>query len=192
MRLFAIVVLALCLTLPGLAGANPVIGNWLYIDFDPPGYVHSVYPEPYTYVDAYVMFGHPEFPENGLTCASFALQLTPGMASGVSFAGLLPGNLWTGSWDTGITVCATECVGLNEGPVEIGVLSLYYLGQPGDVAIIDHPEYPRWVVDCNDPGQVVSYCVYTHGGIGKNNVVGDCGVNPVEDVSWAAVKALYR
>jgi hypothetical protein len=190
MRSTAIAVLVLSLMMPGAAAANPIIGDWLYIDFDPPNYVHKVYPEPYTYVDAYVVFSHPDYFVDGLTCISFAIDLTPGMADQVSFTGLLPGGLVIGDWDTGVTVCSTDCIA--EFPVTIGVLSLRYLGVPGNVAIVDHPDFARWIVDCNDPGQVFYYCVYTHGGIGKNNVVGDCGVSPVEDFSWSAIKSLYR
>jgi hypothetical protein len=64
---------------------------------------------------------------------------------------------------------------------------------PGDILILDHPDFPRWVVDCND--QVDSYCVFINGGVCKDPVDGEegCdGVVPVEASSWGGIKALYR
>jgi hypothetical protein len=58
--------------------------------------------------------------------------------------------------------------------------------------ILDHPDYPRWVIDCQDPGQVFYYCVRSHGGVWKDAVVGDCPTVAVEDVSWGSIKSMYR
>lgn len=191
MRAVAIAVLVFLFVGAGTAFANPIMGEWLYIDFDPPNYVHEVYPEIFTTVDAYVMFSHPDFLAYGLTAVSFALELTPGMADSPSFTPLLPGGVAVGEWYTGITVASTECVA-TEFPVMVGRLSFVYQGIPGYVAIVDHPDYPRWVVDCEDPGEVFPYCVAWNGGVGVPGVDGDCGVNPVKDVTWGTIKSLYR
>jgi hypothetical protein len=61
--------------------------------------------------------------------------------------------------------------------------------------ILDHPDWPRWVMDCPVPGEVDYYCVWMHGGVGKDALEGDeeCfPVVPVEDATWGSVKALYR
>lgn len=193
MRVIAIAVSVLVLLFvgAGTAFANPIMGDWLYIDFDPPNFARDVYPALFEVVDAYVMFSQPDFLWDGLTSVSFALNVTPGMADLPSFTPLLPGGLAIGSWDTGITVASTECVA-TDVPITIGRLSFPYQGIPGYVAIVDHPDFPRWVVNCDDPGQVFEYCVYWNGGVGRPGVSGDCGVSPVRDVTWGAVKSLYR
>ncbi len=94
----------------GTAFANPIMGDWLYIDFDPPNFAHDVYPALFEVVDAYVMFSQPDFLWDGLTSVSFALSLTPGMGDSPSFTPLLPGGMAVGEWYTGITVASTECV----------------------------------------------------------------------------------
>ncbi len=191
-RVIAIAVSVLVLV-AGTAGANPIVGEWLYIDFDPPNFVHRADPPIYTAVDAYLMLDLTYSGEPGFTAVSFRLDVTPGVSSPPVFTNLLPGDVAIGDWETGITLASTECI--TSFPAQIAVLSLYYLGTPGDVAIYDHPEYPRWVVDCQDPGMDFYYCVYSFGGVGKDPDVGpfgDCGGSPVEDISWTAIKSLYR
>jgi len=161
-----------------------------YIDFDPSVSIDNVVvPDIYNPFDAYVTFDQMT---DGLTTCSFALSVTPGISSPPSFENLLPGNLAIGSWDTGITLASTECVGVGGGPVNVGVLHLFYLGGEGDIMLLDHPDYPRWVVDCQDPGQVSYYCVLSHGGVAKEPIAGDCGATAVRDRSWSAIKAMFR
>lgn len=80
--------------------------------------------------------------------------------------------------------------------VYIGRLDLFYLGGPPcEIRILDHPDYPRWVVDCNQ--NVYYYGVASHGGVGMEpEFVGEgefeCQVTPVEDFSWGGIKALFR
>jgi len=50
------------------AGGNE--GVRIYIDFDPPNYVHEAYPVPYTLVDAYVCL---DTLGDGVSSVSFAL-----------------------------------------------------------------------------------------------------------------------
>ena len=191
MRAVAIAVLVLLFVGTGTAFANPIVGDWLYVDFDPPNYVHEIYPELFEVVDAYVMFSTPDFLWDGFTSVSFALEVTLGMGSSYEFTPLLPGGLAVGPWNGGITALADECVP-TDVPVMIGRLSFVYEGIPGYIAIEDHPDYPRWVVDCSDPGEVFLYCVAWNGGVGVPGVDGDCGVSPVEDVTWGTIKSLYR
>jgi hypothetical protein len=186
-----VIIALLAIMVAGSAAANPIQGNWLYIDFDPPNYTHEIYPEILQEVHAYLMLSQPDlYPTQGFTTISFALSITPGMSSPPAFINLLPGGLAIGVWDVGITMASTQCE--VDFPVPIGYLSFLYLGTPGDIAIIDHPDYPRWIVDCQEPGQVFEYCVYWNGGVGKEGVQGDCGVNPVEDTTWGGIKSLYR
>ena len=190
MRAVAIAALVLLFVGAGTAFANPIIGDWLYIDFDPPNYVHEVYPELFEVVDAYVMFSTPDFLWDGFTSVNFALSLTPGMGDSPSFTPLLPGGIAVGEWYEGISVASTEC--MTAFPVTIGRLSFVYQGIPGYVAIEDHPDWPRWISNCDEPGLTFYYCVYWHGGVGVPGVGGDCGVSPVEDVTWGTIKSLYR
>ena len=163
-----------------------------YIDFDPSvGIDNLIIPELYDPFDAYVVVDQMA---NGMTTCCFALSVTPGMSATTDFEPLLPGMMTIGNWATGITVTSTEgeCLGMGGEPVNIGVLHMLYLGVPGDVMLLDHPDYPRWVIDCTFPGLVNYYCVLSHGGVGKDPLPGDCGVTPAQDTSWGAIKAMYR
>jgi hypothetical protein len=192
MKTVAIAISVLVLV-AGTAVANPIVGEWLYIDFDPPNFAHRADPPIYTSVDAYLMLDLTHSGEPGFASVSFRLDVTPGMSSPPAFTNLLPGDLAIGNWETGITLASTECI--TTFPAQVAVLTLFYLGVPGDVSIHDDPQYPRWVVNCEDPGGVFYYCMYSSGGVGKDPAIGpsgDCGGNPVEDVSWATIKSLYR
>ena len=173
----------------GLVLANPVAFDAMHIDFDPGNYVARFDPAPYTTADAYLML-ETWGTGIGFTTVSFKLNVTPGTSSPPSFESLLPGGLPIGNWEEGITLSSTECIELNQQPYAIAVAHLFYLGTPGDIIIGDHPDYPRWVVGCND--QVLIYCVLQHGGIGKDAEYGDCEGQPVEATSWSAIKSLYR
>ena len=195
MKRLLVAALVLAIAVPAFAGNNPCVR--MYIDFDPPNYTHAVDPAIYTSVPAYVMadcLDHQGF-DGGFTTVSFALAVTPGMTSPPAFASLLPGGLAIGSWDTGITLASTEC--MNIEPVQIGRLDLFYLGSPGCVELVDHPDYPRWVVDCQEPGVVDYYCLLAHGSVGggtcpePEDCPCPCG-SAVEDMSWSGIKALYQ
>lgn len=195
------VAIALVLLVAGTAGANPIIGEWMYIDFDPPNFVHRVDPAIYTAVDAYVMLDLTASAETGFSSVSFTLAVTPGMSSPPSFTNLLPGDLAIGNWETGITLASTECITVDAGrefidPVIFATLDLFYLGSPGEVLWVDHPEYARWILDCEDPeAEIDFFCVWTNGGVNQDPAPGDvdCEANtPVEASSWGAIKALYH
>jgi len=161
-----------------------------YVDFDPSISIENIIvPELYNPFDAYISIDQMT---DGLTTCSFALSVTPGLTSPPAFESLLPGGLAIGDWQTGITLASTECVGIGGGFVNVGVLHMIYLGGSGDIMLLDHPDYPRWVVDCQQPGQVSYYCVLSHGGVDKPSLPGDCGVTPVKPKSWGAIKSMYR
>ena len=177
------------------AGSNPDVR--IYIDFDPPNYVHGVAPEPYEMFDAYVCMDQVG---GGVMTVSFRvtdLMLEyPGMVGTQSWTQLFPGQLpicWPWS-DWGSTIYSEECMTEEEGPVLVGYLSYFYLGYgSGCLEILDHADYPRWVVDCGEPGEVDLYCVLAHGSInGGACPDGDCPAVPVADGTWGTIKSMYR
>ena len=185
----AMIVLLVVLLVAGSVFANPVAFDAMYVDFVPGSYVSRIDPDPYTAFDAYIML---EMSASGVgfTTVSFKVNVTPGTSSPPSFESLLPGGLSIGNWEEGITISSTECIEPMVHPYAIAVAHLFYLGTPGDIIIGDHPDYPRWVVDCYDNVQI--YCVLWHGGVNKYAVGGDCEGQPVEAASWSAIKSLYR
>jgi hypothetical protein len=190
MRTFLALVMIVAMAAVAFAGGNPNVKG--YIDFDPPNRVHEAMPAAYTTVNAYICFGDLGM---GLTSASFrvtdVMAACPGAFAPPSFVNLLPGDLAIGNVFTGITVASTGC----EPPPEVcvGYLSLFYLGVPCCVELLDHPDYPRWITDCNDPAQVDYYCVLANGSIGGAPCPdGDCAASPVEDTTWGGIKSLYR
>lgn len=141
----------------------------------------SVIPPQYTIVNAYVVLGGAP---DGFTGVSFALDVgPPGVFVAPSFVNLLPGNLAIGSWGSGITLASTECLGSGGELVNLGYLSFFYLGGDGYIDIVDHPDFPRWVLDCEEPEGVLYYEVGEHGLVGGT---------PVEPATWGSIKAMYR
>jgi hypothetical protein len=145
----------------------------LYIDFDPPNRVHSISPEVNDEIDAFVVVDcmNPENFPGGLGTICIRLEVDAGVSARPWFESLLPGEMRIGNWKDGITLASTPCAG--ESPVAIGVLHLRYLGKPGAVRILDHPDFPRWVVNCEL--DTTSYCVGSHGGIGMSAPAGEDG-----------------
>ncbi len=140
----------------------------------------------WTYVGVHVM-DNPQGP-SGFTEMSFALDVGPHhVLLPMSFENLLPGDLATGSWDEGTTIHATECVGSYGQVTYVARLEVFYLGGSGDIVVVDHPDYPKRMLDCAEPGDSHQYVLGSHGGVGKDPVS-----TPVERTSWGAIKALYR
>ncbi len=190
MRTFLTLLMIAAVAVPALAGGNPNVSA--YIDFNPPDKVHAYVPAPYETFDAYICFGDLD---QGLTSASFAIQdpgvSCPGVFAPPSFTNILPGGLAIGDIFTGITVSSTGC----EAPPDVcvGYLTLFYIGGECCIEILDHPDYPRWITDCNEPVDYDFYCVLSHGSVGGAPCPdGDCEINPVEDATWGGIKALYR
>jgi hypothetical protein len=186
------------------AAANPVPTEWpyLFVDFSgPPGgdYVPEIFPDPSEVVDCYVGMGCSDGePDDSFRSVAFRLEYV-GQIFPLQYQCLVPGAEITGWWDDyyGVEITTAECIDWT-GPVFLVRVSILYLGIPTDVLIRDHPEKPRWVVDCND--ELHFYCISGHGAIGKPRVPGDpecefmCHeeTSPVTAASWGAVKALYR
>jgi hypothetical protein len=185
----AIAVLVVVLLGAGPVLANPVAFDAMSITFDPGNYMSRLDPAPYSQIQAYVML-EMFASYTGFTTVSFKINVTPGTSAPPSFQSLLPGGLSIGLWEEGITLSSTECITPDMHPYPIAAMQMFYLGVPGDIIIGDHPDYPRWVVDCDD--NVHIYCVLMNGGIGKDAVFGDCEGQPVEASSWSAIKSLYR
>jgi len=193
MRTLIAIAVVVAFVLPATAGMNPDCK--VCIDFS--GTANSwddvqsrIDPEPYTAFEAYLCL----FQTTGVAAICFRASVTPGMSSPPVFTNLLPGDLAIGTWEDGITMASTECVTTQF--LYFARFDLFYQGTPGDIMILDHPEWPRWIVDCHQPyGEVDYYCVWMHGGVGKDAIEGDeeCfPVVPVEDATWGSIKALYR
>ncbi len=193
MKHAATVLLVLALTAPAFAGMNP--DCQVCIDFSGTATSWSdvqsrIDPELYTAFSGYFCI----YGINGLTCICLKGSITPGISGPPGFVNLLPGGMSIGSWETGITLASSEC--LTDRFICVARLDLLYLGGSGDLLFLDHPEWPRWVCDCTQPTALVDYyCVWMHGGIGKDALEGDeeCfPVVPVENTTWGAIKSLYR
>jgi hypothetical protein len=181
----------------GAQGLNPNV--YAYISFDPAGdeTATQIAGAPYTTVSAYVCLG---MVEGGMTTVSFMLNdvmvQCPGVMATKAFVPLLPGGLTIGDAFVapGITCASTDCM---TGTVIVGRIDCFFLGGDCCFEILDHVEYPRWVVDCQEPGQVDLYCVKSHGIVGAGQcltpVDDPCPeINPVEDSTWGGIKAMYR
>jgi hypothetical protein len=171
------------------AGGNPDVKG--FIDFDPPNRVHEISAEPYTTVNAYICFGDLDV---GLLGACFrindVLAECPGVVASAGFTNTV-GGFTVGDVFEGIVVTALDC----QGPPDanLGYLEIFYLGGECCVQLLDHPEYPRWAMDCGNPVEEDYYCVLSHGSIGGAACPdGDCGSTPVENSTWGTIKSLYR
>jgi len=200
--LIAVAVMALLVPASALAaGGNP--GAKAFVTFTSPtpdnaSVSSRVDPVQYTEFAAYL--GMTDL-AMGMTGVAFKASFTPGVSSPPSFVNLLPGDLAIGNWETGVTLAATECMNASAGgefidPVIFARFDLFYLGGSGDVTILDHPDFPGWVLDCDEvEPQIDFFCVWSHGGIAKDPEPGDdgCEANtPVEARTWGAIKALYN
>jgi len=197
MRLFVALLMVAAMAAPAFAGDNPQV--YAYISFDPAGdeTMNAVAPAAFTTVDAYFCLGCID---GGMTTVSFALNDAvagcPGVMATQSFVNLMPGGLAIGDPFDGVgtTIASTECMTMD--PVIVGYGTYFYLGGACCIEIVDHAEYPRWVVDCQEPGVVDYYCLAGHGSVG-DAVCPDgeecpCGGSPVEDATWGGIKSLYR
>lgn len=190
-------VLTLALVVSVAAGNPSVYWPTVGVTFDPTGdWMPRIDPPAYTAGEFYVAVVCPggDTAHNVVTI-SFALQVDPGVSAPVSYTSLLPGGLAIGDWQTGISLSSTEPV--YDAPVLVCSGSLFFLGAPGEIRILDHPDYPRWIT--NSESNVFYYCVETNGGVLMDPVYPgeDCGGwcnnhNAVENANWGAIKALYR
>jgi hypothetical protein len=183
--------LVLLLACSAYGGGNPDIR--VYFDFDPPNYVHEVYPALYTDVQAYLCLDNVD---EGVTTVSFRMdspdEACPGVLLAPNWVDYFPsGMIPVDPWPNGIIVVSEEC--LTSDPLLVGCVTVFYLGGACCLEILDHVEYPRWVRDCSEPTDVDSYCVLAHGSIGGPVCPeGDCSSVPVETETWGRIKSLYR
>jgi len=187
--------LVLALVCTASAGGNPNVR--VYFDFDPPNYVHEMSPAPYSTVDMYMCLDELGTGMNTICFRTTNLMTEfPGVFATQAWTTLLPGNLPIGwyPWEPwGAIVASTECNGSAGEPLVVGYITAFYLGGEGWVQILDHPDYPRWVIDCGDPGEYDEYCVYRNASVGGAEAPpGDCDVTPAERNSWGAIKSLYQ
>ena len=214
--LIALALAALCVPAFAQDGNNPNIKIFIHLtdDIAEPAtdnatVVNEFSPAPITTIRAYV--GLTGF-ATGMTVISFrlndAMTECPGVIATQAFTSLLPGGLTIGnafgdpgdpgSPTDGITIAATECMPGFYDIVFVGYAEYFYLGGECQIEILDHgnSDWARWVVDCQTPGVFNEYCVWLNGGVGgATPPAGDaeCEANtPVEDATWALIKALYR
>jgi hypothetical protein len=194
MSRLTIVLLLIAYSVPVCAGGNPHAR--IYIDFDPPDRVHEIAPAPYTTVTAYVCLDSLGGSFQGV-CMRMAdpVEACPEViVTSYWSLDLYHSHIsFPAPWDSpeGAYVESDYCV--TDGAVIAGHVEMFYLGGACCLEILDHADYPRWVVDCGDPPGVDYYCVLAHGSIGGAECPeGDCGSTPVRDNTWGAMKALYR
>ena len=192
MRALAAGLLVIALTSAACAGGNPNVT--FYMSFSPDERVFAIDPEPYTTVNAFLFLGNVE---SGVSQMWFRISKVweeyPGVISFPSYTGFKewPGECDAGSIFEGKWVCSTSC---EDEPEELFYsLSFFYYSGSCCIKLLEHPEYPRWVSDCSDPGELDYWCVESHASIGGAVCPdGDCEVNPVEDTTWGGIKALYK
>jgi hypothetical protein len=197
--LIALALAALCV--PAFAqGGNE--NAKLFVTFTTPtpdngSVVNRVDPAPFEAFTAYL--GVTDL-SVGMTGINFMVSITPGVSLFYSFTNLLPGNLAIGSWDTGISLASTQCIGEDVSrtymdPVIFAKVDMVYSSGTGDVIFLDHPVDARWLTNCDAPAVVDLFCVWTNGGIWKDPEPADVGCNsntPAEAQTWGSIKALYK
>lgn len=199
-RSFLALLMVAVFVIPAIAGQNPDIR--CYVDYDPPNYVHRADPTIGVPTEAYIVldgFGSCD-PGVGMTAISIKITPDAGIASFIIYECLLTDCLAIGAWENGTTVSATECMVCDgstgpeyPGIVLVAKMTIFPTGVAGDILIEDHPDFPRWVVDCQTPvPEVDLYCVLYHGALYKDAVQGDCQISAVEESSWGTIKSLYR
>ena len=162
--LVAVLLLAVACAAFG-SGENPRVGA--YMSFDQTGaggLIHEYQATPYVPFRTYVCFSQID---GGITAVSFALTdvlaENPGVFAPPTFVSLLPNSV--GDWSTGITLSSPEC--LTGQVVVVGYLELFpFMSWDCCIELLDHPTYPRRVVDCQDPGETNYYRIISHGTLG--------------------------
>ena len=162
--LLAVLLLVAACTAFG-SGENPRVGACISFDqTGAGGLVHEYQATPFELFRAYVCFSQID---GGITAVSFMLTDVmaefPGEFAPPTFVSLLPNSV--GAWNTGITLSSPEC--LTGQVVVVGYLELFPFVSPNCcIELLDHPTYPRRVVDCQDPGETNRYRVISHGALG--------------------------
>lgn len=180
------VIVCSVLALAAAAVANPIASSF-YVQFNEPGGPNETAPQAFTEFSAYLVLLAPAvYPAiDGLESISFAVDITPEMVVSREFTNLLPGGLATGDWETGITIASNPCA--TDEFLPVARVDVVCTGLGGHIAILPHPDWPYWLSDCSN---AVSYweSMEEEGAWGTVLPAPD----PVEPISWTAVKALYR
>ena len=169
--------------------ANPIAIE-LYVDFDPPNGAISIYPPPYSSVNAYVVSDLSYMVGDPIYAVSLDVEVPPGSAQMSGFVPASPSYSVTGILGDGITVSSEDC--FDSGTVVLGHVPVLYLGVPGVVQIVAHPTQGHVFETCPDHDEY-TYCYVMGGGLGMEPLAPlDLCLSPVEDVQWGVIKAMYR
>lgn len=182
-----------------LAGLNPdckvfvTFADTLAMDYQ--DVLDEVRVDPAAYTAGVAYFGMCDYAD--WTTLSIRMAVDADVSAPASYSSLLPGGLSIGVWDdaTGITISSTRSITpAVDGPFKyFAKADLFFLGVAGEVKILDHADYPRWVVDGQDG--LDYYCQWTNAGVlmDPTPVEEECfGDVPVESRTWGGIKALYR
>jgi len=177
-RRLILVLAILILAGPALAGQNPYLR--IYLDADPPNYLHEIYPMASEMFDVYVCLDCLDT-EGGTRGTAFLLQKTF-VGFKLSQTSLLGGLDFGDAEVDGWTIAAgSDCVYPDEnGIVAVGVIQYLYLGVPGTLDLLPHPGTGREAIDCDFQSDF--WCIAGNLGVGMPPNPGepDCDCFP----SW--------
>ena len=184
----AVAIAALVLLAAATSFANPIAVE-LYVDFYPPNYAHSIYPAPYTMVDAYIAMDLVGLYGQSIYAVSFDVDMMFG--DSVISGDFVPADpVYTVQIvDNGIVVIAEDCI--IESPATLGYVPVFFTGMPDCVQILPHAYNGHTFVTCDDMVER-DWCYVMDGGIGMEPDLQEYCGNPVKDIAWGAIKALYR
>jgi hypothetical protein len=191
MRYLVIALVALAFATSALAVQNPDIR--IYLDVEPPGYVHEVHPAVGTTFVVYICFDC--FGPGGGTRGTGVLFVRT--FEGFKLSQLIvPPGLGFGDVEIdGWTFAFEQCAYPDASGVVVAALVEYlYMGTPGTLDIAPHPGTGRNTLDCNYQ-EDDQYCIYANLGVSMPPNPGEdcpCGPNPVEEATWGGIKSLYR
>jgi hypothetical protein len=192
MKRVLIVVAILTFAETAFAAQNPNIR--MYLDVDPPNYVHEIHPDASATFNVYVCLDC--FSEGGGTRGTAFLLVRTFQGFKLSQTSLLGGLDFGDAEVDGWTMAAgADCVYPDEfGVVRVGVIQYLYLGVPGTLNLAPHPGTGYEVLDCDFLSDF--YCIFANVGVSVPPDPGDpdcsCEINPVENETWGGIKSLYR
>jgi hypothetical protein len=195
MRMALVAMAAAALAAPAFAGQNPHIR--IYLDADPPYFVHEICPEPMTTFDVNVCvdcFGEG----GGIRAFNLVLVRAFGgtkLAQTNLLGGLDFGDPELDAW----TIAAgAECAYPDENGIVVAARITYlYSGDPGTLDLAPHPDplAGRHMVDCNFIEDDL-YCISANLGVCVPPNPGEpecyCPTTPAECARWGKIKSLYR
>jgi hypothetical protein len=192
MKRLLIVVAILSFATLAFAEQNP--GIRMFLDVDPPNYVHEIHPDASATFDVYVCLD--SFGEGGGTRGTAFLLVRTFQGFKLSQTSLLGGLDFGDAEVDGWTIAAgADCVYPDvSGVVLVGVVNYLYLGVPGTLDVEPHPGTLNEVLDCDFLSDY--YCIFANLGVSvppnPPNPEYECQINPVETSTWGEIKSLYR